>query len=89
MSGTLYKALITHQEPNPLVAELDSGSGVIRPTYTDTYDNDMDCEWRVTTSENSVLYFHFESFDLEGSTGCPFDYVEVEDLSRPGLFLRG
>nr|XP_027229180.1 tolloid-like protein 1 [Penaeus vannamei] len=69
--------------------ELDSGSGVIRPTYTDTYDNDMDCEWRVTTSENSVLYFHFESFDLEGSTGCPFDYLELEDLSRPGLFLRG
>lgn len=60
-------------------------AGYIRPTYNGTYENNMDCEWRVRTPWNSLVRFHFESFDLENSTDCVFDYLELEAWSGVNL----
>ncbi|XP_063599667.1 cubilin-like [Penaeus indicus] len=88
-----FDAVFAQPPPPPLVCNgtygMDGLSGYIRPTYNDTYENFMDCEWRVATPRNSLVHFHFEIFDLENSTGCGFDYLELEDLSMPGFILAG
>ncbi|XP_037802790.1 exoskeleton protein RP43-like isoform X2 [Penaeus monodon] len=88
-----FDAVFAPPPPPPLVCngtyEMNSLFGYIRPTYNGSYENNMDCEWRVTTPETSLVRFHFESFDLENSTGCVFDYLELEDLSMPGFMLTG
>lgn len=68
---------------------MDSNYGYIRATFNDTYDNNMDCEWRVTTPVQYPIHFYFESFDLEHSADCGFDYLELEDLAMPGHNLTG
>ncbi|KAG7156659.1 Tolloid-like protein 2-like 1 [Homarus americanus] len=52
-----------------------------------TYQNNLDCEWRIFTSPGTVIHFTWMSFDLEGSNSCPFDYVQIQELSSFGEVL--
>uniref|UniRef100_A0A8C4TF09 CUB domain-containing protein n=1 Tax=Erpetoichthys calabaricus TaxID=27687 RepID=A0A8C4TF09_ERPCA len=57
-----------------------SGSGQIRsPYHPNPYPHSKTCEWVITQSPGQVVTFSFESFDIEGSSTCSFDYVEVKD----------
>lgn len=66
---------------------MSGSSGDLRTSILGFYENDMDCAWTVSTPGNSLVHLHFESFDLENSTDCVFDYLELEAWS--GVNLAG
>ncbi|XP_055381621.1 dorsal-ventral patterning protein tolloid isoform X2 [Condylostylus longicornis] len=56
--------------------------------YADqNYDENMDCEWTIKTTSGSNVQLFFNDFDVEDSTNCTYDYVEIyagmEDTSGP------
>lgn len=63
--------------------QLDSCGGVItEPTMIQSSSNSkqkthMDCFWNITAPANHSIIVHFETFDVEHSDYCYFDYVEV------------
>lgn len=66
------------------VTVVDQGnSGTISiGSTTDTYESNLYCEWQLVTPPDTTVDISFLRFDLEfGSSSCPFDYVEVIDLS--------
>ena len=47
----------------------------------DNYENGLNCNWRITASENKIIQLEFSDFVLENHSsggGC-YDYVEVID----------
>ncbi|XP_026057290.1 cubilin-like [Carassius auratus] len=57
-----------------------SGSGQIRtPMHPDPYPHNKVCEWVINQPEGYVVTLNFLTFDVEGSSTCVFDYVEVRD----------
>ncbi|XP_030624670.1 LOW QUALITY PROTEIN: cubilin [Chanos chanos] len=57
-----------------------SGMGQIRsPLFPDPYPHNKECEWVINQPEGYVVTFSFLSLDIEGSSRCIFDYVEVRD----------
>ncbi|EDV99540.1 cubilin homolog [Drosophila grimshawi] len=41
------------------------------------YQNDLTCYWVIVAPPSKVIMLHWLSFDLEDSSGCSYDYVEV------------
>ncbi|KTF87440.1 hypothetical protein cypCar_00025640 [Cyprinus carpio] len=57
-----------------------SGTGQIRtPLHPDPYPHNKVCEWVINQPEGYVVTLSFLTFDVEGSSTCAFDYVEVRD----------
>ncbi|XP_016093659.1 cubilin [Sinocyclocheilus grahami] len=57
-----------------------SGNGQIRtPLHPDPYPHNKVCEWVINQPEGYVVTLNFLTFDVEGSSTCVFDYVEVRD----------
>ena len=67
--------------------ELTSTSGTLQSPQNDSqygtseYPQDSSCAWLITVPEPKIVRLSFESFDLEWSSGCTADYVEVRDGS--------
>eukprot|EP00057_Strongylocentrotus_purpuratus_P007249 XP_011661723.1 PREDICTED: deleted in malignant brain tumors 1 protein [Strongylocentrotus purpuratus] len=59
----------------------DSPSGTFTsPYYPGSYDNSMNCEYLIsTTDEQQVVYVTFEFFDLESQSTCNYDSLTVYD----------
>ncbi|XP_011674328.1 uncharacterized protein LOC586495 [Strongylocentrotus purpuratus] len=59
----------------------DSPSGTFTsPYYPGSYDNSMNCEYLIsTTDEKQVVYVTFEFFDLESQSTCNYDSLTVYD----------
>lgn len=56
-----------------------SGTGQIRtPMHPDPYPHNKVCEWVINQPEGFVVTLNFLTFDVEGSSTCAFDYVEVQ-----------
>ncbi|KAI6170817.1 putative cubilin [Aphelenchoides bicaudatus] len=49
------------------------------PGYPMPYFEDMDCVWNVTAPEGYIISVKFTGIDIEGTTNCTYDYVEVFD----------
>ncbi|KAG7219563.1 hypothetical protein INR49_018990 [Caranx melampygus] len=49
------------------------------PNLDGRYEPLMDCVWTIETSVNNVLNLTFDSFELESSSSCRYDYVKVYD----------
>ncbi|CAH1246219.1 LRP1 [Branchiostoma lanceolatum] len=60
----------------PCGGQLKEDAGVI--THLD-YDHDMNCEWEISVSPGNYVYMEFTSFELEGSSSCRYDYLEIYD----------
>lgn len=43
------------------------------------YDHNTQCAWVIATNESLVLNVTFQSFDLEDSTECRFDWLQLND----------
>uniref|UniRef100_A0A673M776 CUB domain-containing protein n=1 Tax=Sinocyclocheilus rhinocerous TaxID=307959 RepID=A0A673M776_9TELE len=57
-----------------------SGTGQIRtPLHPDPYPHNKVCEWVINQPEGYVVTLNFLTFDVEGSSTCAFDHVEVRD----------
>ena len=46
---------------------------------TTEYPPDVSCDWVITVPVAKIVRLSFDRFDLEWSTGCTADYVEVLD----------
>ena len=58
----------------------DQEGTVTSPNYPDGYDNNMNCEWTIVGGSNDIIRLTIDDYGLEGGTGCPYDYLEVEIL---------
>ncbi|KAJ8276925.1 hypothetical protein GJAV_G00069430 [Gymnothorax javanicus] len=67
-----------------------SGSGQIRsPFHPNSYPHDKTCEWVINQPPGYVVTLTFLSFDIETSSTCHYDYVEVKDGSTASSPLIG
>ena len=44
-----------------------------------SYPPYLSCDWFITVPEGNIVKLHFDKFDLEWSSGCTWDYLEVID----------
>ncbi|KAH9509854.1 hypothetical protein Btru_045434 [Bulinus truncatus] len=52
------------------------------PGYSNGYTNDINCQWRISTTAGNVIAFRFNDIDLENNTSCNYDSVELfQDLT--------
>ncbi|XP_065114614.1 cubilin [Paramisgurnus dabryanus] len=57
-----------------------SGTGEIRtPLHPNPYPHNKVCEWVINQPMGYVVTLNFLTFDVEGSSQCYFDHVEVRD----------
>ncbi|XP_041457293.1 neuropilin and tolloid-like protein 1 [Lytechinus variegatus] len=50
------------------------------PNYPLDYNSDEECVYRFEAAENEVIELVFSStFNVEGSAGCEYDYIEIHD----------
>ena len=47
------------------------------PNHPDTYEHNLDCEWIIRVTPEERVRMIFTNLELEGSTNCRFDFVEV------------
>ncbi|XP_064190205.1 cubilin [Anguilla rostrata] len=67
-----------------------SGSGQIRsPFHPNSYPHDKTCEWVINQPPGYVVTLSFLTFDIETSSSCRYDYVEVRDGSTANSPLIG
>ncbi|XP_076315350.1 cubilin-like [Tachypleus tridentatus] len=59
--------------------------------YPTNYDNDLDCIYTVRRHNANIctLKLQFLHFDVESSTNCEYDYVEVDDQKLCGTLPSG
>ncbi|XP_034244978.1 cubilin [Thrips palmi] len=59
---------------------LSASSGTIHsPNYPQPYGNRAECYWSIAVAHGSVVKVMFTDLELETSTRCIFDYVELWD----------
>ena len=49
--------------------------------YPNAYHQNAECTWTINVSKGSKIHFIFLDLDLESSTTCRYDYVEIYDGS--------
>ncbi|XP_033106625.1 protein SpAN-like [Anneissia japonica] len=70
------------QEEEPVdrgcVYELTDAAGVITsPNHPESYNNNEECLYLIKGGEGSTITLRFLAFELEDSTGCRYDFLEV------------
>jgi len=61
---------------------IEAGSGDLQSiNYPAEYPNNVHCTWTITAAEEMDLRVTITDFLLEGGVGCPFDYLELSDVS--------
>nr|XP_012218853.1 PREDICTED: cubilin-like [Linepithema humile] len=59
--------------------------GVLQfPMGGSTYQHGLSCAWVLITEPSKVLNITFTSFNLEQSTGCKFDFLQIHDGRNAG-----
>ncbi|KAI0222187.1 Cubilin [Lamellibrachia satsuma] len=61
---------------SPVTIQGPKGTIGINETY---YDNYMTCGWKIQVEATKRVQLHFLSFELEASTDCSFDSVNIYD----------
>ncbi|XP_022104903.1 fibrillin-2-like isoform X2 [Acanthaster planci] len=57
-----------------------AGSGTLTsPNYPGQYPADAECAWQISTDEGNHVSLTFNSFELEESTDCRYDYLVIFD----------
>ncbi|XP_028515415.1 CUB and peptidase domain-containing protein 1-like [Exaiptasia diaphana] len=64
------------------------------PNYPRNYPTNTHCMYTIPVHQNTVLNLKFVDFDMEDSSDCSYDYVEVRDNEQSygkycGRSLRG
>ncbi|XP_045612138.2 exoskeleton protein RP43-like [Procambarus clarkii] len=68
---------------------LTDNSGIIRVwSGVADYQNFLNCTWYINVQPGSTVNITWVVFDLENSSSCHYDYVQVQDLSASGEVIR-
>ncbi|KAI8767433.1 mucin-like protein, partial [Biomphalaria glabrata] len=62
----------------------DSSGMLTSPGYPHEYENNVFCEWRITTNVSNGLYISFYDMSLEAHVTCVWDYVDIYEESLSG-----
>lgn len=52
---------------------------IVHPTYPKPYQDNLDCTYVISVVPGKVVRISFDKIDLERSTQCSYDYVEIKD----------
>ncbi|KAK3572019.1 hypothetical protein QTP86_022249 [Hemibagrus guttatus] len=55
----------------------------------DQYDHMVSCAWVVRTDEDKILQITFPFFDLEHSSTCSFDFLQIHDGESASAYMLG
>lgn len=55
----------------------DPTGEILSPLYPNKYPPFANCVWYITVAEGSFVNLRFNDFQLEASTGCLNDYLEI------------
>ncbi|PVD35988.1 hypothetical protein C0Q70_02958 [Pomacea canaliculata] len=59
---------------------LTGSRGVITsPNFPEPYNHNAMCVWTISVNSSDIIILHFAHFDLETSSSCQYDYLEVRD----------
>lgn len=68
------------------IFELPEGR-ITSPKYPLNYDNNLYCEWIIRVEPSHTISLVFTDFDLEQSSGCTSDYLQVStDFNKIIIF---
>ncbi|OXA47104.1 Cubilin [Folsomia candida] len=60
------------------------------PEHPEPYAHGLECDWLIRLpSPGDRITLHFNTFQLEGSSNCRYDYVEVHDGPTPNSAMVG
>uniref|UniRef100_A0A671XF34 Cubilin n=1 Tax=Sparus aurata TaxID=8175 RepID=A0A671XF34_SPAAU len=55
----------------------------------DEYDHQVSCAWVIRVEANKILRITFPFFDLESSTNCNFDFLQIHDGDTASAYIIG
>ncbi|XP_029110994.1 cubilin [Scleropages formosus] len=56
---------------------------------SDQYDHMVSCAWVIRVNANKIVRITFPHFDLEHSTGCSYDFLQIHDGESAGAHMLG
>ncbi|XP_066579431.1 cubilin [Amia ocellicauda] len=65
---------------------MESGS-FNSPNYPDAYPPNVECVWNITSSPGNRLQLSFIMFQLQPSSGCSNDYLEIREGNATGQLV--
>ncbi|XP_002161936.3 tolloid-like protein 1 isoform X2 [Hydra vulgaris] len=57
--------------------------------YPNKYENNAFCEWKLTSPNSTVIQLRFTDFELEKSSGCRYDFLEIYNENPINFSLIG
>ncbi|KAK7092657.1 hypothetical protein V1264_008370 [Littorina saxatilis] len=75
------------KRPCPTVVLTERNGTFTSSLYPGNYQNDEACEWQIITETYYVIYLTFDTFDVEASSTCNYDWVDIfDDATSLGRF---
>lgn len=59
------------------------------PKEGSSYPPLLSCDWLITVPDGNIVKLHFDEFDVEWSSGCRRDYLEVFDGNNSNSNSKG
>lgn len=60
----------------------------VSPNYPENYDNDLNCQWSFEATRGRHLKMNFIEFELEETSHCFADYIDVYSSDIPGQWKQ-
>ncbi|XP_077999583.1 tolloid-like protein 1 [Glandiceps talaboti] len=58
---------------------LETSGNFSSPGFPDNYQRGVKCVWRISVTPGEIIVLNFTAFDIQPSTDCWYDYVEIRD----------
>lgn len=81
-SDAVYQAsFVFLNDTHNCVGHYFSTTGTIRsPNYPQKYPKSKECVWVIEAKNKYLVTVEFNFFDLENSTRCTYDYIEIRSV---------
>lgn len=63
-------------------AYTDSEGTFTSPNFPRPYNHNAVCVWTINANGTDSIRLHFNAFELETSSSCEFDYLEVRIVTK-------
>ncbi|NP_999728.1 bone morphogenetic protein 1 homolog precursor [Strongylocentrotus purpuratus] len=77
--GDIIQANLLYKCPSCGRTLLESTGNFSSPEWPGQYDGDQTCVWRISVTPGETISLQFTGFELVGSDGCWYNYLEVRD----------